>query len=319
MRHLAAELCHHGFCHAIQIHPVAGQLRIADGRKAIIIVAGHCHILRHPVAVALEGLHQIVGHLIAVADKGIRHFMGKCKRNEYSPVVPVFEPPVVPDGKPGAQQSLYITEIAVHDGAGGLHAAHKADVPPPGGDEVFRKRIAAAGVVAEHTVGGNGIVVEIQQHKRHAGLHGGGQIPAADLAHEDQAVHLVVNKEIGHVAALFCLRENNLHQHRDVLLGSALEHRPVQIGIKGVLVEKAVRHQNADGLAAGLRLRADRHLIPHFLGGSKNFCPHRLAYAVLAGKPFGNGYCADAQPLGNISHAHCFCHKLSQLSFSIGS
>ena len=84
-------------------------------------------------------------------------------------------------GKPGAQQSLYIAEIAVHDGAGGLHAAHKADVPPPGGDEVFRKRIAAAGVVAEHTVGGNGIVVEIQQHKRHAGLHGGGQIPAADI------------------------------------------------------------------------------------------------------------------------------------------
>ena len=46
------------------------------------------------------------------------------------------------------------------------------------------------------------------------------------------------------------------------------------------------------------------------------------AAAILSAqprKPFGNGYCADAQPLGNISHAHCFCHKLSQLSFSIGS
>lgn len=70
MRHFAAQLRHHRFCHAVQIHPVAGELGAADGGIAVVIVAGHGHVLRHPVAVALEGLHQIVRHHIAVADKG---------------------------------------------------------------------------------------------------------------------------------------------------------------------------------------------------------------------------------------------------------
>ena len=118
--------------------------------------------------------------------------------------------------------------------------------------------IAAAGVIAEHAVGGNGIIVKIQQHKGHARLHRCGKVAAADLAHKDEAVHLAVYKEGGHIAAFFCLRQNDLHQHRDVLLGGAFKHRPVQIGIKGVLVEKTICHQNTDALAAGLCMRPGR-------------------------------------------------------------
>lgn len=61
--------------------------------------------------------------------------------------------------------------------------------------------IAAAGVIAEHAVGGNGIIVKIQQHKGHARLHRCGKVAAADLAHKDEAVHLAVYKEGGHIAA----------------------------------------------------------------------------------------------------------------------
>ena len=314
MRHFAAQLRHHRFCHAVQVHPVAGQLWLTEGRKPIIIITGHSHILRHPVAVALERFHQIVGHLIAITDKCVRHLVGQAEGHELALIVPVLQPPVVPDGQTGAEHRLDVAQIPVHDGTGGQHAANKADVPPPGGDKVLGHGVAAAGVVAEHAVGGNGVVVEIQQHKGHTGLHGGGQIPAADLAHKNQAVHLPVYKEGGHVAAFFRLWEHDLHQYRNVLLGGALEHGPVQVGVKGILVEKAVRHQNADGLAAGVGVGPGGGLVAHLLSGGKDLGTHLGAYAFLPRQTLGNGNGADAQPLCNVRHAYCFCHVPDQLS-----
>ena len=145
--------------------------------------------------------------------------------------------------------------------------------------------IAAAGVIAEHAVGGNGIIVKIQQHKGHARLHRCGKVAAADLAHKDEAVHLAVYKEGGHIAAFFCLRQNDLHQHRDVLLGGAFKHRPVQIGIKGVLVEKTICHQNTDALAAGLCMRPGRGLIAHLLGNGRIFARISALTPSLPARP----------------------------------
>ena len=64
----------------------------------------------------------------------------------------------------------------------------------------------------------------------------------------------------------FCLRQNDLHQNRDVLLGGSFQHGTVQIGIKGILVEKAVCHQNADALAAGVGVGPGGGLVAHLLG-----------------------------------------------------
>ena len=314
MRHFAAQLRHHRFCHAVQVHPVAGELGAAKSGIAVVVVAGHCHILRHPVAVALEGLYQIIGHRIAVADKGVRHFVGQRKGDEHSLIIPVLQPPVIPDGQTGTEHRLDVAQIPVHDGTGGQHAANKADVSPPGGDKVLGHSVAAAGVVAEHAVGGNGIVVEVQQHKGHAGLHRRSKVAAADLAHKNQAVHLPVYKEGGHIAAFFCLRQNDLHQNRDVLLGSTSEYRPVQIRIKGILIEKAICHQNADALAAGVGVGPGGGLVAHLLGGGKDLGTHLGAYALLPRQTLGNGNGADAQPLCNVRHAYCFCHVPDQLS-----
>ena len=57
--------------------------------------------------------------------------------------------------------------------------------------------IAAAGVIAEHAVGGNGIIVKIQQHKGHARLHRCGKVAAADLAHKDEPSTLRFTRKEG--------------------------------------------------------------------------------------------------------------------------
>ena len=304
MGHFAAQLCHNGACHLVHVHPVGGQGRAADGGIAEIVVAGDGHVLGHAVAPALEQFHHVESHLVAVADKGVRHLDGQGDGDEDPPAVPVLDQPFRAHRQLGPHQGFYVAEVAVHDRAGGQHAAHKGDVPPARLDQVFGDHVAAAGVVAEDAVGGDGVVVKIQQHEGQPALDGGGQVPPVDLAHKDQAVHLAVDQKGGHGAVFFGLGEHDLHQHRQVRRRRAVQHAAVQAVVEGVLIEKAVGDHDADALAAGVLLGAGRHLVAHFPGCGQDAGAQLLADAFLAGQPLGDRDGADPQPLCDIRHPY---------------
>ena len=79
-------------------------------------------------------------------------------------------------------------------------------------------------------------------------------------------------------------------------------------------IEKAVCHQNADVLAAGVGVGPGGGLVAHLLSGGNDLGTHLGAYALLPCQTLGNGNGADAQPLCNVRHAYCFCHVPDQLS-----
>ena len=139
-------------CHSLNVYTVARQLRGADGGEPVVIIPGHCHILRDTVSLTLEPLNKVESNFITVADERFRHLIGQAKWNESPLFVAVLKAPIRSRFNAVAQKRFAVAKIAVHNGACRIDAARKADFFSARRQKMFGHRVAAGHIVAEDAV-----------------------------------------------------------------------------------------------------------------------------------------------------------------------
>ena len=72
------------FCHLIQVHPVSGRKRLAEGGGADVVIAAYRHILRDTLSDFPQPLHQMVCHLVTVAQECLGKIFRQCDGGIFS-------------------------------------------------------------------------------------------------------------------------------------------------------------------------------------------------------------------------------------------